>query len=109
MVDEKTITVEEILTVEDLQSDFLSLRVGEEISRLQILRIRKVINKTKQDNLAGVDYKYLIETKDKKLLRVGSWALWKQIRAVLRQAGKIEVDLEVKHPDVEEYHVRVLE
>jgi hypothetical protein len=102
------ISEEKILAIEDLKDEFFSLRVGEEIPRLQILRIRKVINSRKQDNLYGVDYKYLIETKDKKLLRVDSWALWKKIAAALRKAGKIEVDLELKHHAVEEYEVRVI-
>ncbi|NQV14350.1 hypothetical protein HQ531_02745 [bacterium] len=69
---ERVITQEETLTLEDLQDEFLSLRIGEEIPRLQILQIRKVINRIKTDNLSGVDYKYLIETKDKKILTVNS-------------------------------------
>jgi hypothetical protein len=108
MNNERVFTEEKNLTIEDLQDEFLSLRVSEEIPRLQISRIRKIINSQKQDNLAGVDYKYLIETKDKKLLRVNSWALWKKIAAGLKQAGKIEVDLEIKHPAIEQYEVRVI-
>jgi tRNA A37 threonylcarbamoyladenosine dehydratase len=104
----RIITQEKILAIEDLQNEFLNLRVGEEIPRMQIKRIRKIINKQKQDNLAGVDYKYLIETKDNKLLKVNSWALWKKIAAALKEAGKIEVDLELKHPAVEQYEVRVI-
>ena len=108
MSEEAVTAHEEILTAEDLQDEFLSLRVGEEIPRLQISRIRKVINKTKNDNLSSVDYKYIIETEDKKLLKVNTWVLWRKIAAVLREAGKVEVDLEIKHPAVEEYHVRLI-
>ena len=108
MTDERVLTEEELVTIQGLQDEFLNLRVGEEIPRLQILRIRRITNKTKEDNLPRVDYKYIIETKDKKVLRVGSWALWKKIAAALREAGKIEVDLELKHPAVEEYSVRVI-
>ena len=108
MTDERIITEEEVLTIEDFQDEFLNLRVGEEIPRLQISRIRKVVNKTKNDNLSGVDYKYIIDTRDKKLLKVNAWVLWRKIVAVLREAGKIEVDLELKHLAVEEYEVRVI-
>ena len=108
MNDERVTTEEEVLTIDDFKNDFLNLRVGEEIPRLQISRIRKVVNRTKNDNLSSVDYKYIIETQDKKLLKVNAWVLWRKIAAVLREAGKVEVDLEIKHPAVEEYHVRVI-
>jgi hypothetical protein len=96
------------LTLDDLQSSFLSLRVGEEIPRLEIKCIRKIINKTKSDNLAGVDYKYIIESRQGKILTVNSWLLWKRIAAALQQAGRIEATLELKHPAVETYSVRVV-
>jgi len=105
---DRVITQEETLTIEDLQDEFLTLRVGEEIPRLQVLQVRKVTNRLKQNNLAGVDYKYLVETKDKRILTVSSWILWKQIISALRQAGKIEVDLELKHLSVGQYEVRVI-
>lgn len=108
MPKERTLTKCEEVGLEDLQSDFLSLRVGEEIPRLEIASIRKLTNKTKQDNLSGVDYKYIIESKDKKVLRVNSWLLWKKIAAVLKEAGQIRVVLELKHPAIEDYRVRVL-
>lgn len=98
----------EIVNLDDLQSDFLTLRIGEEIPRLNIKQIRKVINKTKQDNLSGVDYKYLIETKNNKILKVNSWVLWNKIASVLKEAGSTEVDLEIKHSGMEDYSVRVI-
>lgn len=107
-MEDRVLTKSEIIGVEDLQSEFLSLRIGEEIPRLRISQVRKVINETKQDNLAGVDYKYIIETKDKKILTVNSWILWKSIAAVLREAGSIDVDLELKHTGFEEYSIRVV-
>lgn len=105
---EKNLTREEVLGFEDLQTEFLSLRIGEMIPKLQIKRIRKVINSSKQDNLSGVDFKYIIETKDSKVLMVNTWILWKKIAEALRQAGKVEVDLELSHPGQEEYIVRVI-
>ena len=107
-MEERVLTKSQIIGVEDLQNEFLSLRVGEEIPRLRISQIRKVINETKQDNLAGVDYKYIIETKNKKILKVNSWILWRSIAAALREAGSIDVDLELKHTGFEEYSVKVI-
>jgi hypothetical protein len=101
-------TESEIIDVEDLETDFLNLRIGEEIPRLKIKQIRKVINRTKQDNLTGVDYKFIIETRDKKLLMVNSWVLWKKISSVLRKAGRIDVDLELRHSGLEDYSIKLL-
>jgi len=102
MENERTMAKTEIMNLDDLQTDFLSLRIGEEIPSLRIKQIRKIINQTKQDNLPGVDYKYIIETEDNKILTVNSWILWKQIASVLREAGKINVTLELKHNGVED-------
>jgi len=108
MSEDRVLSKSEVVGIEDLQTEFLSLRVGEEIPRLEIKEIRKITNKTKQDNLPGVDYKYIIETKDRKVLKVTSWILWKKIAAALREAGKTEADLELKHTGIEEYSVRVI-
>ena len=105
---ERAITKEEVLSFEELQTDFLSLRVGEKIPRLEIKRIRKVVNASKQDNLSGVDFKYIIETMDNKVLTVNTWILWKKITRALREAGKIEAVLELSHIGHEEYFVRVV-
>ena len=102
MENERTMAKTEIMNLDDLQTDFLSLRIGEEIPSLRIKQIRKIINQTKHDNLPGVDYKYIIETEDNKILTVNSWILWKQIASVLREAGKINVTLELKHNGVED-------
>ncbi len=96
------------LEIKDLQDEFLSLRVGEAIPRLEIGEIRKLANSTKADNLPGTDYKFIIETRDHKLLKVSSWALWRQIAAALRKAGKIQTTLELKHPQIGEYIVKVI-
>ena len=109
MNDERVITKSEIIGLEDLQTEFLNLRVGEEIPCLEIKEIRKVINKTKQDNLPGVDYKYIIETKDNKILKVNSWILWKSISAAIREAGTMKVCLELKHLGFEEYSIRAIQ
>ncbi len=96
------------LEIKDLQDEFLSLRVGEGIPRLEIGEIRKMVNSTKADNLPGADYKFIIETKEHKLLKVSSWALWRQIAAALRKAGKVQTTLELKHPQIGEYVVRAI-
>lgn len=108
MTDNKQPSVSKEVDINDIQQEFLSLRVGEEIPRLEILEIRKVVNKNAQNNLSGVDYSYLIETADNKLLRVSSWALWRQIAIVLKKAGKVQATLELKHPQIGEYLVRAI-
>lgn len=107
MNSERVFTEEEIVTIDHLD-EFLSLRVGEKIPKLQVLQIRKIVNSTKQDNLPNVDYKYLIETRDKKILMVNSWVLWKKIADVLRQSGRIDVDLELVHSGVGQYQIRAI-
>lgn len=99
----------EELAFDDLRHEFLSLRVGEEIPRLEIARIRKVTNPDRTDNLSGVDFKYIIEDTDGKLLTVNSWMLWRKISAAVREAGRIKIVLELKHPAVEEYSVRLIQ
>ncbi len=98
-----------ILGFEDLQVDFLSLRIGEEIPRLEIREIRKITNSRKPDNLPGVNYKYVIESTDGKLLTVNSWVLWNRIAAVLREAGTIEATLELKHHGREDYEINIVD
>ena len=98
----------EAIGIHDLQTEFLSLRIGEEIPRLEIKEIRKLTNAGKPDNLPGVHYKYHIETHDGKILTVNSWVLWKKIATTLREAGRIETSLLLKHVGREEYTVKVL-
>lgn len=99
----------EKLGIDDLQTDFLSLRVGEEIPQMQIKEIRKVINSNRDDNLSGVDYKFIIETTDSKVLRITSWILWKKIAAAIQEAGSLSITLMIKHPAVGEYSVEVIQ
>jgi len=94
--------------IDSLDSKFLSLRIGESIPRLEIKEIRKVSSRDRADNLSGVDYKYIIETTEKKLLTVNAWALWNKIATALRQAGRTNVVLELKHPATGEYTVRLV-
>jgi len=108
MNENKDHTGTEIIGLNDLQTDFLNLRVGEEIPRLRIRQIRKITNNNRQGNLSGVDYRYIIETKDNKILTVNSWILWKKIAAAIQNAGRIDVDLELKHIGFEEYSVRII-
>lgn len=94
--------------IDTLDSKFLSLRIGESIPRLEIKEIRKVSGQDGADNLSGADYKYLIETTEQKLLTVNIWALWNKIAAVLRQAGRTNVVLELNHPASGDYSVRIV-
>ncbi len=107
MTDEP-ITKSEDVEVDNLFQEYHTLRVGEEIPRLEISRIRKITNRDRDDNLAGVDFKYIIETKEGKYLRVNTWSLWKKIAAVIREAGTIHITLELKHPAIDNYSVRRL-
>jgi len=99
----------EIIGLKDLETHFLSLRVGESIPRLRIKAIKRITNPKADDNFTGADHKYLILTKDNKALRVNIWVLWHKITRALRQTGKIEVDLELQHTGEREYSVRVLQ
>jgi hypothetical protein len=96
------------INIEDLSQGFLTLRIGEEIPCLEIRRIRKVVNKNKDDNLPGVDFKYIVESKEGKILLVNSWVLWKAISQAIRSAGKINCSLELKHLGHENYSVKVI-
>lgn len=108
MESQPELTKTENVDIADLHTDFLSLRIGEEIPRMEIARIRKIINSTKEDNLSGVDYKYLIDTRDGKILKVNSWILWKNITAALQKAGTINVTLNLVHSGIEQYTVKVI-
>ena len=98
----------EIVTVDDLQPKYLSLRIGEEIPLLKVQPVKKLTNPGRDDNLAGVNYKYMILADDDSILTVNSWTLWSQIASALKEAGKINVALELKHPSFNEYLVRVI-
>ena len=108
-MEDKIITsTSETVEFENIQTDFLNLRIGEEIPYLEIKQIRKITNKNKQDNLSSVNYKYLIESHDNKILKVNSWSLWNKIKAALLEAGKLDVALNLKHIGIENYSVKVI-
>ena len=96
------------LSIDDLNSNFLSLRIGEKIPRLQIREIRKITNPNREDNLSSVNYRYIIESVDSKLLTVNTWSLWRKISAALKEAGKVQATLELEHIDVDNYSVKLL-
>lgn len=108
MKERNTATNSKNIDIQDLKTQFLSLRIGEEIPRLEIKQIRKITDPTSDNNLSGVDYKYLIEAADGKILTINTWSFWKKISAILQKAGKIQVTLELKHPDVDDYRVRIV-
>jgi hypothetical protein len=108
MSEDRVFTQSDAVEFNDLQTEFLSLRIGEDIPRLEIKRIRKITNKAKDDNLPGTDYKYLIETTNNKILMVRSWVLWRKIAAALQEAGRVDAILELRHNGVEDYTVRVI-
>lgn len=97
----------ENIDVDNLESDFLSLKIGESIPRLEISTIRKLTSPGKEDNLKGVDYKFLIETTDRKLLKVNSWTLWRRISDCLKKAGKVQVTLSLAHLGINDYKVEL--
>lgn len=107
MKDENNLTRSEIVEINDIKPDFLSLKIGEVIPRLEIKLIRKVSNINRDDNLSGVDYKYFIETLDNKVLTVNSWILWNSIARVLKEARTIRTTLYLEHVDREKYKIRL--
>lgn len=109
MTDNDTPSKSETIELEDLETQFLNLRMGEVIPRLSIKEIKKITNSKAEDNFAGADFKYLILSRDDKALKVNTWVLWRKIRRALRLAGRIQVDLELKHTGEREYSVRVLQ
>ena len=108
MVTTDSVLRSEVIGIEDLHSEFLSLRIGEEIPRLEIRSIKKLTNSDRADNLASTNYKYLIEARDGKVLTVNSWVLWKKIAAALKDTGTIEATLKLEHHGREDYRVEVL-
>ena len=99
----------ESLKVNDLTHGFLSLKIGEIIARLQIREIRKITNPSKEDNLSSVNYKYIIESTDGKLLMVNSWSLWKKISSALREASSIQVALRLEHSGINDYSAELID
>lgn len=104
----RTSVERESVDISRLNQNFLSLRIGESIARLKVKEIRKVTNQGADDNLSGVPFKYYVETRDNKVLKVNVWTLWKLISAAIAKAGKMQCDLEIKHPSAGKYEVRVL-
>jgi len=98
---------EEQVGLGDLDLKFLTLRIGEEIERLEIKEIRRVVDSNAADNLSGVDFKFIVESKDKKLLRINSWALWNKLREVLKKAGTIQSTVSMEHTGVGLYEVEL--
>lgn len=105
--DKRNTNVEHI-GIDNLRTTFHSLRIGESIPQLEIKQIRKVTNPAGQSNLSGVDYKYIIEDAEGKVLTVNSWILWKKISFVLQEAGSTQVTLMLEHNGVEDYTVNVI-
>lgn len=97
--------IEKQVTLEDIQTEYLSLRVGEEISRLKIKNIKKIKNKNDDSNLSGTDYKYQITSTENKILTVNSWVLWNKIKQAIKDARKIEITLNIKHTGFNEYTI----
>lgn len=93
----------------DLASEFLSLRIGEEIRRLTVREIRKVTSPQRQDNLPGTDYRYHLISDEGRVLTVSSWTLWKAIRGALQKAGRINVSLRLVHHGRQHYDVSVVQ
>ncbi len=101
----------EELTVLDLNlnNQYYTLRLGETISRLKVAKVKRITNKEKTDNLPSADFKYVLESEDGKALFINSWTLWRSLSATLRKAGTIQATLELSHPEVDDYRVRLIE
>ncbi len=93
----------------NLNNQYYTLRVGETIPELKVAKLKRIKNKDKQDNLPGADYKYVLECKEGKALFINSWALWRSVSSALRKAGTIQTTLELSHPGIDDYRVRVIE
>lgn len=102
------ITTSEPVGYGDLASEFLSLRIGEEIPALSVRGIRKVTSPQRQDNLPGADFRYHLISDEGKVLTVSSWTLWKAIRTALQKAGSIHVTLRLIHHARQNYEVSVV-
>ena len=98
----------ENVEINDLYPDFYSLRIGEEIPRLEIKQIRKITNSENTNNLAGVDFKYYIYSTENKILSVNSWVLWNAIVKALKTTDSIKQTLSLKHLDQKQYEVKVI-
>lgn len=98
----------ENIELNDLYPDFYSLRIGEEIERLEIKKIRKITNPESEYNLSGVDYKYQIESTENKVLSVNSWVLWNAIVKALKTADSVKQTLSIKHLAQKQYEVKVI-
>ncbi len=98
----------ENIELNDLYPDFYSLRIGEEIERLEIKQIRKVTHSESDNNLAGVNYKYYIESTENRILSVNSWVLWNTIVKALKTADSVKQTLSIKHLAQKQYEVKVI-
>jgi len=101
----------EELSVLDLNinNQYYTLRIGETIPELRIAKLKRIRNKDKSDNLPGADYKYVLESEEGKALFINSWTLWRKLSATLRDAGTIQTTVELSHPGIDDYRVRVIE
>lgn len=109
IADDRIVTESEV-KLEDLDRDsrYLSLKLGEELT-LEISKILKVENKDSTFNLSKTEYCYEIHTVGEKILTISAWSLWSEIRAKLRDVGKIEgVILKIQHPKQGTYLVEIV-
>lgn len=93
------------VTLDELSSRFVSLRIGESVTDFQIKTIRRLPGKKRTDNLPGVDFRYVLESTDGKLLTVNSWVLWNEIRKALRSISSLQGILDIAHVSHSDYTV----
>jgi len=104
----KNIHVENI-DMTEFQTNYLTLRIGEEIPQLQVKEIKKLTNPNSSNNLPGVDYKFLIVCVSDCVLTVNSWVFWNTLKRVIKEHGEIPKILSLKHPAEKVYEISVVE
>lgn len=93
----------------ELETTYLSLRIGEEIPHLKVKEIKKITNAQSSNNLPGVDYKFIIVSEDDELLTINSWVFWNALRSVIQTHKNIPNVLSLKHIAEKIYEISVVE
>lgn len=99
----------EKIDMSEFKTNYLTLRIGEEIPRLIVKEIKKLTNPNSPNNLPGVDYKFLIVSVDDCVLTVNSWVFWNTLKRVIQSQKEIPQALCLKHPAEKVYEITVVE
>lgn len=99
----------EKINLSEIQTRYLTLRIGEEIPQLKVKEIKKLTNPDSSNNLPGVDYKFLIVSDSDEVLTVNSWVSWNALKRVMQEHKKVPKVLSLKHPAENIYIISVVE